>query len=221
MKGTGRKRIQFNPRLVRERGIFLFYYVKPIDEKELCSADEQGDSGHHRVAERGAKGNHDEPDAYAGGKSQYSFVLFGEVEVDQGGDHAHDYDQPGEIQRHGEGAAQLRKHQSVQLLSQDDAGGVTYHKSQRDTRKPGDFGDEPGEHQDSKYRGDDEQQLVLSEKGSDELLPYDGMPNQPYVVSGRQPGEYVLGEFIEWVVLIEKAVYAQGKKGGDGNSDEF
>jgi hypothetical protein len=43
----------------------LFYQMQPIDQQKLGSTDEQGDSCHHRVAEGGAEGDHDKPDAYA------------------------------------------------------------------------------------------------------------------------------------------------------------
>lgn len=153
-------------------------------------------------------------------------MLFGEIEVDQGRDHAHDYDNPAyhdpkRALGHTEGVSHLREHQAMQLLNQEDSCGIAHYKGQRDSREPGDLGDKSGEHQDAENGGDYEDKLTLLKKRTDELLLYDGVPHQANIVACRQAGEDVFGEFIEGVVLVQKAVDAQGEKCGHGHSDEF
>jgi len=68
---------------------FLFYQTEPLAEYEIDPANKEGHTGHNRVSERGAKGDHQKPDPDFGSSPHGTFVLFGEEKVNQRGEHSH------------------------------------------------------------------------------------------------------------------------------------
>ena len=61
-------------------------YSQPGSHEEVDTADEQGHTGHYRIAEGGAEGDHQKPGADLGAGAKCSFVFLGEEEVNQSGD---------------------------------------------------------------------------------------------------------------------------------------
>ena len=64
---------------------FLFYQPQPLAENEIDPADQQGHTGHNRIAEGGAKGDHQKPDTDFSPSPHGAFVLLGEEKVNQRG----------------------------------------------------------------------------------------------------------------------------------------
>jgi len=72
----------------------LFDKVNPVGQKELDTADQEGQSGHHSVAEGGSEPEHDEPDTNFRRNPQDTLVFAGEEEVTQGPDYAEQDEEP-------------------------------------------------------------------------------------------------------------------------------
>lgn len=66
--------------------IILLQNPQPIPQQELDAADKQRQPAHDCIAEGRAKGDHEKPDANLGHRSDRTFVLNGEDEVDEYGD---------------------------------------------------------------------------------------------------------------------------------------
>ena len=62
---------------------YLLYHAQPVPHQEHHPANEEGHTAHDGVAERGAEGDHQEPDAYPGDYPHGALVLHREEEIDE------------------------------------------------------------------------------------------------------------------------------------------
>jgi len=204
-------------------------YSQPIPHQEHHPAYEEGHTAHDGVAERGAEGDHQEPDTYPGDYPHRAFVLYREEEIDedrgdpQEDEQGVDTGQDGlATVKHGvHGGLKLFEDEGVDEVGDGYPGSQSHHEGKAPSAQPGQHPREPEYHEDAKEHGDKQQVLGLpSRKNGDEEgvveVGFQGIkPGDDDRIAQGYPYIQVFHYLKGRVILVEETVHGQGEACGN------